>query len=117
MAANLVEPAHNESGQDHVALCCAVKGRSETAAAALAEKRGSDSTLIGPMARVLIALIRVYQWTLSPWLGSHCRFEPSCSRYSVEALSRYGFIRGGWLTLRRLSRCRPGGGHGYDPVP
>jgi uncharacterized protein len=67
-------------------------------------------------ARVLIALIRGYQYCLSPWLGGQCRFVPTCSQYALEAVSRYGVLRGSWLTLKRLGRCRPGGGSGYDPV-
>ena len=66
---------------------------------------------------LLIGLVRVYQATLSPFLGGACRFEPSCSRYGIEALRRHGALRGSWLTLRRLLRCRPYGPSGYDPVP
>ncbi len=66
---------------------------------------------------ILIGAIRVYQMTLSGLLASSCRFEPSCSRYGEEALERHGVLRGVWLTVKRLSRCRPGGGRGYDPVP
>lgn len=66
---------------------------------------------------ILVFLIRAYQVTLSPLLGGACRFEPSCSHYGIEALKRYGALRGSWLTLRRLLRCRPFGPHGYDPVP
>jgi putative membrane protein insertion efficiency factor len=65
----------------------------------------------------LIALIRAYQFLLSPWLGTNCRFTPTCSQYAIEALSTFGVLRGTWLTLRRVLRCRPGGGSGYDPVP
>lgn len=61
--------------------------------------------------------IRAYQAVLSPWLGPACRFEPSCSEYAVEAVSRHGALRGGWLALRRIGRCHPLGGFGYDPVP
>ena len=50
-------------------------------------------------------------------MGGHCRFHPTCSEYAIEALDTHGAWRGGWLTIRRLLRCRPGGGHGYDPVP
>lgn len=64
-----------------------------------------------------ILLIRVYQVFLGPLMGGHCRFEPTCSRYAIEAYQRHGPIRGTWLTLRRLFRCHPFGGHGYDPVP
>ncbi len=70
-----------------------------------------------PMKWVLIGAIRLYQVTLSGLFLNNCRFEPSCSRYGEEALSRHGVMRGTWLTAKRLSRCRPGGGYGYDPVP
>jgi putative membrane protein insertion efficiency factor len=65
----------------------------------------------------LIALVRAYQVTLGPLMGGHCRFTPSCSHYAVEALREHGALRGSWLTLRRLARCHPLGGGGYDPVP
>lgn len=68
-------------------------------------------------ARVCIALLRVYQAVVSPWLGPRCRFHPSCSHYACEALERHGLGRGSWLTLRRLGRCHPFGGGGFDPVP
>ncbi|GJQ31143.1 MAG: putative membrane protein insertion efficiency factor [Phycisphaerae bacterium] len=64
-----------------------------------------------------IALIRVYQVTLSWLLGGHCRFYPSCSHYGVEAYRAHGALRGTWLTLRRLGRCHPFSKGGYDPVP
>jgi len=65
----------------------------------------------------MIAPIRLYQWTLSPLLGTTCRYAPSCSEYAAEAIATHGALRGGWLTLRRLLRCHPWGGSGYDPVP
>jgi putative membrane protein insertion efficiency factor len=68
-------------------------------------------------AAALIALVRLYQLTLSPWLGAPCRFEPSCSEYALAAIRRFGPLRGGWLALRRILRCHPWGGKGYDPVP
>jgi putative membrane protein insertion efficiency factor len=68
--------------------------------------------------RVVMALIWVYQSTIGPALprGS-CRFEPSCSRYAYTAVERYGVLKGGWLAARRVGRCQPWGGSGYDPVP
>ena len=66
---------------------------------------------------VLILLVRVYQNILSPLLPASCRYYPSCSTYAIEALERYGALRGGWLTLRRLGRCNPFRPGGYDPVP
>ena len=71
----------------------------------------------GLLARALLVLIRAYQLVLSPVLPPSCRFEPSCSRYAQEAVRTHGALRGGWLTVRRIVRCRPGGGSGYDPVP
>lgn len=65
----------------------------------------------------LIALIRIYQWIISPALGPRCRFTPSCSHYAVEALKKHGLFKGAWLSIRRISRCHPWGGHGIDPVP
>ena len=69
------------------------------------------------LARILIGAVRVYQLAISSWTPSSCRFMPSCSAYAIEALERHGALRGAWLTLRRLGRCHPWGGHGYDPVP
>jgi len=68
--------------------------------------------------RYLVALlIRLYQWTLSPLLGPACRFHPSCSQYALEAVQRFGVLRGGWLALARLGRCHPWHPGGFDPVP
>ncbi|MFN0096304.1 MAG: membrane protein insertion efficiency factor YidD [Dehalococcoidia bacterium] len=69
------------------------------------------------MSWLLLRAIRGYQVVVSPYLAPACRFEPTCSRYATEAVQRHGALRGGWLTVRRLARCRPGGGRGFDPVP
>jgi putative membrane protein insertion efficiency factor len=71
------------------------------------------------MQRILLFLIAVYQREISPAVGGKCacRFVPSCSEYARQAIMKHGAWRGGWLALRRISRCRPGGGMGYDPVP
>ena len=74
-------------------------------------------TLLKLLALPLIALIRIYQWVISPILGPKCRFTPTCSHYSLEAFRKYGLIKGLWLSARRISRCHPWGGNGYDPVP
>lgn len=68
-------------------------------------------------ARVLLGAIRLYQLALSPLLGPHCRYQPSCSAYAMEAITRHGGRRGLWLAIRRIARCHPFGGWGYDPVP
>jgi hypothetical protein len=69
------------------------------------------------MRSVLIGLIRLYQWTLSPLLGQNCRFTPSCSHYAIEAIRRHGAIKGARLALWRLLRCQPLCKGGHDPVP
>jgi putative membrane protein insertion efficiency factor len=69
------------------------------------------------MARLAVGLIVLYQRFVSPFLGPVCRFEPSCSNYTREALEKYGLCRGGWLGIRRISRCHPLHAGGYDPVP
>lgn len=69
------------------------------------------------MRHLFIFLIRLYQVLLSPLLGSNCRFHPTCSAYGIEAFRKWGALRGGWLTARRIARCHPWGGQGFDPVP
>ncbi len=69
------------------------------------------------MRALLIALIRGYQWFISPLLGNHCRFYPSCSQYAREAIERHGALRGVWLAIRRVARCHPWHPGGVDPVP
>lgn len=66
---------------------------------------------------VMRGAIRLYQLTLSAWLGRQCRFGPSCSEYAMEAVERHGALAGGWLAIKRVCRCHPWGGSGYDPVP
>lgn len=68
-------------------------------------------------ASILTVAVRLYQWCLKPLLGPRCRYLPTCSDYAIEAVRAHGAIRGSWLALRRLLRCHPFGGHGYDPVP
>ena len=67
--------------------------------------------------KISIFPIRMYQLLISPWLGQNCRYTPTCSHYTVEAIQEWGVIKGMWLGMKRISRCHPWGGHGYDPVP
>ncbi len=69
------------------------------------------------MQALIVGLIRLYQWTLSPLLGSNCSFHPSCSHYAAEAVQTHGVVRGLWLALRRIGRCHPWHEGGCDPVP
>ena len=69
------------------------------------------------LARILIGAVRLYQLVISPWTPASCRFTPTCSAYAIGALQEHGALRGTWLTLRRVGRCHPWGGSGYDPVP
>ncbi len=68
-------------------------------------------------ALVLIGCVRLYQLTLSAWLGRQCRYLPTCSQYAIDALHTHGASRGTWLAMRRIGRCHPWGSSGYDPVP
>ena len=67
--------------------------------------------------RLLIWLVRAYQYAISPLLPPSCRYLPSCSEYTLEALRKHGAIKGGWLAIKRIGRCRPGCPGGHDPVP
>ena len=67
--------------------------------------------------RLLIGLVKFYRAAISPWTPAACRYTPTCSAYALDALSRHGSLKGGWLALKRVGRCHPWGGLGYDPVP
>jgi uncharacterized protein len=69
------------------------------------------------IAKFFILLIRFYQLSVSPLFAPACRYTPSCSQYGIEAITKYGPFKGGWLTLKRILSCNPWGGHGHDPVP
>jgi putative membrane protein insertion efficiency factor len=67
--------------------------------------------------KIFIVPVRAYQFLISPLLGSNCRYQPTCSQYMIDAISEWGPIKGIWLGAKRIGRCHPWGGHGYDPVP
>lgn len=68
------------------------------------------------LTRVMIFFVLAYRATLGPLLGGYCRFEPTCSQYMIDAVKKYGPLRGGWRGLKRIARCHPFGGCGYDPA-
>jgi hypothetical protein len=72
---------------------------------------------VTPLARIAALPVHAYRLLVSPWLGANCRYQPTCSAYALEALEKHGALRGAGLTVRRIFRCHPGGGSGYDPVP
>lgn len=78
---------------------------------------GSGAAIAALPATLMILLIKVYRFFLSPWIGNQCRFHPSCSHYAEEAICRHGAVKGGILTLRRLGKCHPWHEGGCDPVP
>ena len=65
---------------------------------------------------LLIHLVLLYRATLGPFMGGHCRFQPTCSQYAIDAITKYGPLRGTWKAIKRISRCHPWGGRGYDPA-
>ena len=69
------------------------------------------------LAKILLGLIRFYQYAISPMLPPRCRYQPTCSQYAIEAVRKYGALKGGSLAAKRIGRCHPWGGSGYDPVP
>src|SRR5690606_14752403 len=82
------------------------------------QKQNHPGTYMGNLLKKLFIFpIRLYQWTLSPWLVSNCRHVASCSQYAVEAIQEWGPIKGIWLGMKRIARCHPWGTSGYDPVP
>lgn len=80
------------------------------------EVEQAERQSVSVAARPLVMLVRLYQVSLGPFIGGHCRFHPTCSQYAIDALTAHGAWRGSWMTVRRISRCHPFGGGGYDPV-
>jgi putative membrane protein insertion efficiency factor len=66
---------------------------------------------------ILVGLVKVYQYGISPFFPASCRYQPTCSEYMIEAIKKHGPLKGFWLGIKRISRCHPWGGHGHDPVP
>lgn len=83
----------------------------------MSAEEGGHRAIRSLMSRGMVLLIRGYQVSISPFLPSACRYHPTCSVYAIEALERYGAVRGGWLAARRIARCHPFRAGGYDPVP
>jgi putative membrane protein insertion efficiency factor len=75
------------------------------------------ATPVSPVTWVVIGLVYLYRWLISPLIGPRCRFTPTCSRYAIEALKEHGLIKGCWLSGKRLLKCHPLNDGGYDPVP
>jgi len=69
------------------------------------------------MRKILIGIIRIYQYAISPYLPPHCRYTPTCSAYAVEAITEFGILRGSWMAMKRIGRCHPWHEGGYDPLP
>lgn len=78
--------------------------------------RGMVSLPVRLLKLIMLLLIKVYQWFISPYIGPHCRYYPTCSAYAVQAIEKYGPFKGGWMALKRILRCHPGHKGGYDPV-
>jgi len=78
---------------------------------------GTEGKRLSPLGWLFVILIRIYQHTLSHLIGGSCRHQPTCSRYGEEAIRKYGAMKGGWMTVKRICRCHPWGSSGYDPVP
>lgn len=72
---------------------------------------------MSPLAHIAALPVRLYRVAISPLIGGNCRYDPTCSAYALEALEKHGAVKGGWLAFRRIMRCHPFGGSGYDPVP
>ena len=77
----------------------------------------TEQQRVSHAARLLTMAVRFYQVVLGPHMGGHCRYQPTCSAYAIEALQTHGALTGGWLATRRILRCHPFGGAGHDPVP
>ncbi len=69
------------------------------------------------VSKIFVIIIRIYQLSISPILGQNCRYTPTCSQYSIEAINKHGPFKGGWLSLKRIFSCHPWGKYGHDPVP
>ena len=72
---------------------------------------------MGLTAKIMLGLIRFYQYAVSPLIPPRCRYTPTCSQYALEAVKKYDALKGGWLAVKRIARCHPFGGSGHDPVP
>lgn len=81
------------------------------------QRQGREMKKRNIIQNILIVMVRIYQLAISPYIGAHCRYTPTCSAYFIEAVEKYGALKGSWLGIRRILRCHPGRPGGYDPVP
>ena len=72
---------------------------------------------MGPLTYIAYLIVKAYQVVVSPFLGANCRYNPTCSAYALEALKKFGILKGGLLSIKRIAKCHPWGGSGHDPVP
>ena len=72
---------------------------------------------MGPLTYIAYLIVKAYQVVVSPFLGTNCRYNPTCSAYALEALKKFGILKGGLLSIKRVAKCHPWGGSGHDPVP
>ena len=79
--------------------------------------RGPHLNMLRILSFILVIPIKLYQILISPLIGPNCRYHPTCSQYSIEAINKYGPFKGTWLAIKRISSCHPWGGSGHDPVP
>lgn len=81
------------------------------------DKKASNNFPLWGLGSFLILLVRFYQTAISPFIPATCRYSPTCSHYTIEAIQKHGVFFGGWLAIKRICSCHPWGGSGYDPVP
>ena len=112
-----IVPGEGLAGADHVMIGRAKRHRARLRPAPLRAGRRARQAAQAMIARLMILIAKAWQKGPSQVLPPSCRYQPSCSAYAITAIQRYGAARGGWMALKRICRCHPWGGQGYDPVP